>query len=829
MRSGICSVSQSLTVEALSVVKQAVSLARRRGHGQVTPLHVASAMLSSSNSNGLLRRACLQSHSHPLQCKALELCFNVALNRLPASTSNALLGPHSSHPSLSNALVAAFKRAQAHQRRGSIENQQQPILALKIEIEQFIISILDDPSVSRVMREAGFSSTQVKNNVEQVVSLEVCSPATKEITKPPPVTMSHSLPFTQNKPFDYQVSNEDAMCVLNTLVDKKRNMVITGECSATTESIVREVREKIERGVGPGELRLVRFISFPLNSLRDQSKEEVEQKLVELRCIVKSYLSSGVVLYLGDLKWVSDFWSNYGEQRRSYYCSGEHIIMEIKRLIRSIGETGRLWLMGSATFQTYMKCKAGHPSLESIWELYSLTIPVGSLGLSLNLDSSQSRNKASTYKHNWPLLESGVDNPISSCCRDFSGNFDRDTESIGGNTQTKEFTSGSSLPWWLQEYKDMTRRATIDEKEHCTLSSPIFKRWNSFGSSVQKETNYHQKTIKFASSPPSPISISSHECNASLNQLSWPHIFEPEKKVWISNNEVCESNIMNLSKPDLLSNPNSSPNSVSSSEAMDDPQGLQNFKEFNDQNLKILCSSLEKKVPWQKDIIPEIATTILECRSRLSKKAINNGDEREESWMFFLGLDAQGKQKIARELARVVFGSHTNLISISASNFSSCTRADSSGESKKKKRGREEFGCSHYERLGMALNENPHRVFLIEDVEQFDLSSQKAMKEAIQSGRVSVSGGENVPLRDAIVIFSCESLSAVSRACSPRRRLKNSEIDESKEEEDKVVSLDLNIAIEVEVEVEDGDYEYSNFCEDGILQYVDKQIIFKLE
>ena len=176
MRAGICTIQlQALSIEAETTVKQAVGLARRRGHSHVTPLHVATAMLASSS--GVLRRACLHCHSHPLQCKALELCFNVALNRLPTSTPNPLFGPQYPNPCLSNALVAAFKRAQAHQRRGSIENQQQqqqqPILALKIELEQLVISILDDPSVSRVMREAGFSSTQVKNMVEKAVSLEV--------------------------------------------------------------------------------------------------------------------------------------------------------------------------------------------------------------------------------------------------------------------------------------------------------------------------------------------------------------------------------------------------------------------------------------------------------------------------------------------------------------------------------------------------------------------------------------------------------------------------------------------------------------------------------
>jgi hypothetical protein len=377
MRAGLGSLQQGLTAEATSMVKQAVSLAKRRGHAQVTPLHVASAMLASST--GLLRRACLQSHSHPLQCKALELCFNVALNRLPAASPSPLLGPHYFKPSLSNALVAAFKRAQAHQRRGSIENQQQPILALKIELEQLIISMLDDPSVSRVMREAGFSSTQVKNRVEQAVSLEICSQ-----TDQSPSISNQSL---GKVPLD-QVRSEDVMSVVKELSNKRnRNTVIVGECLASADGVFRGVMEKFERGNVPGELRYVKFVSLPLFSLRNSSKKDIEQKVVELRCLVKSYIGRGIVLYLGDLKWISEFWSTFGEERRNYYCPVEHIIMELKGLVCGIGETsGRLWLLGLATFQTYMRCKTGSPSLETLWELHPLTIPVGSLSLTLNLE-----------------------------------------------------------------------------------------------------------------------------------------------------------------------------------------------------------------------------------------------------------------------------------------------------------------------------------------------------------------------------------------------------------------------------------------------------------
>ncbi|KAJ6690639.1 hypothetical protein OIU85_006850 [Salix viminalis] len=846
MRAGICSVQQTLTPGAVSLVKQAFNLARRRGHAQVTPLHVASTMLASST--GLLRRACLQAHSHPLQCKALELCFNVALNRLPASTSSALLGPQSSYPSLSNALVAAFKRAQAHQRRGSVENQQQPILALKIEIEQLIISILDDPSVSRVMREAGFSSTQVKNKVEQAVSLEICphqssvtvSSQSRECTKPQFLTASEpqSLPPSQfgiihGKPLD-QVGNDDVMSVLNALVRKKRNTVITGECLATAESVVRGVMEKVERGEASGDLRSARFINLPLFSLRSLSKEKLEQKLVELRCTVKSYMSNGVVLYLGDLKWISDFWSSYGEQRRRYYCTVDHIITELKNLVHGFSETGRLWLMGIATFQTYMKCKAGHPSLESMWELYPVTIPIGSLSLSLKLDSDsqshQSRSKVSMNGSSWPLLECGVDNH-STCWTDYSDKFNRESQSLAGRTQNKESTTGisistsSSLPLWLQKCKEETdRNTTNDKQEYLSNKGSLL-----FGS-VHKQSYYPEKTIKFASSPPSPNSVSSHELNTDSQQthLSWPVIFEhkqleKENHIWISecSNEVYESSLRNGPKPDLLSNPNSSPNSASSSEAMDYMEGVQSFKEFNDYNLKNLRSGLEKKVPWQKDIIPEIATTILECRSGMRKRKgkLNHIEDKAETWLFFLGVDVQGKEKIARELARLVFGSQSNFVSIGLSNFSS-SRADSTEESKNK-RARDELGCNYLERLGLALNENPHRVFFMEDVDRVDKCSQKGIKQAIENGSLTLPDGEKVPFKDAIIVFSCETFSSVSRACSGDHGDKEDE--GGMEDKSPVLSLDLNISFE-----DDNGDEYS-LAENGILESMDRQVIFKIQ
>ncbi|KAK4774813.1 hypothetical protein SAY86_009748 [Trapa natans] len=765
MRTGICSIQQTLTVEALAIVKQAVSFARRRGHAQVTPLHVAASMLASST--GLLRKACLQCHSHPLQYKALELCFNVALNRLPASTPSPLLAPaNSSHPSLSNALVAAFKRAQAHQRRGSSESQQQqPILALKIEIEQLVISILDDPSVSRVMREAGFSSTLVKSRVEQAISMEG-----------PPQRLSKSdgsvehLPDKESaviaaKPLSVHfppsalenVSDDDVASVLNALQSRKRNVIIVGEGLRVLEGVVRGVAHKFERGTAPLELRSTQLISIPLFKMLSSSREELDQKLSELQGLMKNCIGRGFVLYLGNLQEVSDFWSGYLGQRRSQYyhfSNLEYLILELKKLVLDFGGySGRTWLLGISTFQEYMKCKAGHPSLEAILDLHPLTLPAGSLSLSLNLDSSMQADCKSK-----DLLD--VNNGLT-CHKDCTLNFETDAKVIDSfkmEDSTAETSMSSSLPPWLQKCKNS--QASTD-----------------------------------------------HASSFLQRNLCWPSMIDFKQSPQEHRSSASDV---------LVINPNSTPNSASSSEAAEETNDhISSFKEYSPGEIKILSDALAVKVPWQREIILEIVETVLLCRSGKGSKNDESGErvQKEETFMLFLGADYIAKENIARELAKLVFGSQSKFISIGLSQFTH------SAQDNGRKRMRDESGFRYLQRLGEAMDEDPHRVFFLEDVDQFDYISKLGIKRAMESGKISGQVGKIVPLHDAIVILCCESLSAV--ATREKNAWDHHQENEEKENECSAISLDLNITIH------DDDGDEGDGMDQKILDCVDRKIIFK--
>ncbi|XP_020246246.1 protein SMAX1-LIKE 3-like [Asparagus officinalis] len=571
----------------------------------------------------------------------------------------------------------------------------------------------------------------------------------------------------------------------------------------------------IEKGEVPEVLRSLQFITLPLFSFRNLGREEVERRVGELRCLVRSCCAGrGAVLYLGDLKWAVEYRiSALGEKGRGYYCPVEHIIMEIRSLVCG-GFGGRFWVMGIATYQTYMKCR-----------------------LSLNCDSdsqSLSKSKRPGDEPSWrPLIEDAAGSKLS-CCGDCSIKFENEARSlskVSSSTQGSMITS--NLPSWLQQYKEENERATNINKES---TQELCKKWNSICDSTHKHQNHSSEiTLQFSSVSPSSSSISFYDqqpylaLQQSLHPLSFSKHQQREHQSCLmpepKDGELGHSSRFYLQSTSPGSNPKPNPNSTSSSDTME-MEYFSKFKELNAENLKILCNALEEKVSWQNAIIPEIASTILQCRSGMMRKKGRSklSRNKEEAWLFFQGGDVEGKEKIARELANLVFSSYANFVSIELSSFSSIRSG--STEDIRNKRSRSEASHSYLERFCEAIRENPHRVFLVEDIEQVDSCSQMGIKAAIETGKIGSCNGEEISTGDAIIILSCESFDSRSRACSPpvKQKLESGEmkVHESEKEMDSGACLDLNLC------AADEDVDGCSFGDLGLLESVDRSFLFKL-
>lgn len=147
-------------------------------------------------------------------------------------------------------------------------------------------------------------------------------------------------------------------------------------------------------------------------------------------------------------------------------------------------------------------------------------------------------------------------------------------------------------------------------------------------------------------------------------------------------------------------------------------------------------------------------------------------DAKEDTWLLFLGPDVRGKEEVARNLAKLVFGSYSDFVSI---------------------------GSSAVEGFVREVSENPHRVFLLEGFETVDATWQLRIKRGMERGRMSGGDGEEFCMEDAIVVLSCSCLKQKMECVG---------------EEEK--GLDLNMSF--------GD---ENVDDLGFIENVDRVVVFK--
>ncbi|KAF8667393.1 hypothetical protein HU200_053075 [Digitaria exilis] len=695
------------------------------------------------------------------------------------------------------------------------------------------------------MREAGFSSTQVKQNVEQAV----CTTTTTNQNPNPSSTgpaaqepKASKLPLQQ---LHHAVRDEDVTAILDCLASRsKRKVVVVAESAASAEAMAHAAVSKIKRGDAAKQheaLRGAQVVSLRVSSFRDVAREEAERRLGELRCLVANGSRRQVMLVVEDLRWVAEFWAGHvqsgGRRGGGYYCSVEHVVTELRAMACGGGgeHAGISWLVGFGTYQTYTKCRAGQPSLETLWGLQTLTVPAGSLALSLNTtcafdDSAlgtvnQSMKAGSDTDGNgpascWPLL--GGSQLISRCCGDCSA-ARLDTKA----SLPRPFVSSSTLPSWLQQCRDQY----VQELTHLTDLGKT-----TWGSICTKPSQ--RMTLHFSAPVSSASSISSYEHAAGDHH-------HPPRHSWLL---AGGGGGLDATHPWKPKRETTSGGKATTTRSHDSDGSVEvecrrakRFKELNAENLKLLCAALEKEVPWQKEIVPEVASTVLQCRSEIAKRRdrSRSTDAKEDTWMFFLGDDAQGKERVASELASLVFGSRKHVLSIRPGGASSSSSPAASGggssEEHRSKRPRSPPATgepvAYLERLYEAISENPHRVIFMEDVEQADRDCQIGIKEAIERGVVRNHAGDEVSVGDAIIILSCESFEARSRACSPPRKKVKVEMEEAKEElmgdhehngdgasSSSPSCIDLNVNVESDDQGDDG------LC---LLTAVDRTLFFR--
>ncbi|XP_059636207.1 protein SUPPRESSOR OF MAX2 1 [Cornus florida] len=821
MRAGLSTIQQTLTPEATSVLNHSIAEAGRRNHGQTTPLHVAATLLASPS--GFLRQACIRSHSnssHPLQCRALELCFSVALERLPTTqnaTSSAM------EPPISNALMAALKRAQAHQRRGCPEQQQQPLLAVKVELEQLIISILDDPSVSRVMREASFSSPAVKATIEQSLNSQAAAVNHSSSTigigfRPTPTPMPIPIPIPhphrnfymnprlQQEGGNYaaaqlgrQQRNDEVKRIVDILLrTERRNPVLVGELEP--ETVLKDLLRRIDKGeeFGDGPLKNVQVI--PVGKELALNKTQIPMKLKELGGLIQNSNAGAIILDLGDLKWLVEQPVSFGvpgSGPQQVVSESERMaVTEMRKLLANFreGSSRLLWLIGTATCETYLRCQVYHPSMEKDWDLQAVPIAsrsplqgmfprVATNGILSSLAEPQSLLKSFPTALTRRASENLDPARRMSCCPQCNENYEQELAKLvameceKSSSEVKSEAARPLLPLWLQNARvhnndvktmNIPWQARDREVIFKQKSQELVKKWND--TCLRCHPNFHHNLSSETSAPTALSMAGLYNPNLLVRQPFQPMLQQTRKNgesLQLNANPVASQPLQRSGSPprspvrtDLVlgqtkiteTHPDNTQKEhvkdflgCISSESQVKFHELQREKFANTldvDSFKKLLKNLKEKVWWQQEAASAVATAVSRCKLGNGKR--RGAESKGDTWLLFAGPDRMGKKKMASVLAEQLCGTNPIMICLGSRRDDEETDLNIRGK-------------TTLDRIVEAVRQNPFSVIMLEDIDEMDMVVRGSIKRAMDRGRLVDSHGREMSLRNVIFILTANS------------------------------------------------------------------------
>jgi hypothetical protein len=806
----------------------------------------------------------------------------VALERLPAAQGGG-------EPPVSNALMAALKRAQAHQRRGCPEQQQQPLLAVKVELEQLVISILDDPSVSRVMREASFSSPAVKASIEQALSNSNSITVTNSNSsgigfRPSPSLYMNPLLQKGNNPVQNrnlymnpllqkqstgqsgQPRNEEVKRVIDIMMrtTKKKNPVLVGE--SEPELVIKEILSKIEKKELSEELLSnVEIVSV--------EKELVLSKFDDLRELVENRVRvCNLVLNLGDLKWLVE--GGNGVQGCTGNGNSQQIVVEMGKLVANFGDGHRIWLIGTATCETYLRCQVYHPSMENLWDLQVVPVTSRSRNPSMfprtgangflsnsihSINPLKSFSTLSTTLPKRPTENSDPTRKVTKLCSQCFDNYEKDLEKITTNESEK-----SSLPPWLQSAKVKTGedQPQIGEQESIKKEriQDLEKKWSEICLRLHPNSCQNPRLERMG-----PML-----CNPNLENTNLRETLQLNRRQLL----LCQL-------PDLAINP-SQPRSPVRTELVLGPTKItENVPQKPDNNgighdflgcissgpkakqfdqllndkfadaldadsFKKLLKGLMEWAWWQPAAAAAVAATVTQCklgndRRRLSGAKVSGGN----IWLLFTGPDRIGKKKMAAVLSNHVCGMPPVVISFGSRMSDDDAVSDFSFR-----------GKTVLDRIVESVKQNPFSVIMLEDFDQTDMILRGNIKRAMERGRIVDSHGREISLGNVIFILTGDWSSTGkysdrtdicrSGGCQLKVRFgektgkRRADWVREEERQSKGLCLDLNLTAGIEDDRTDGslnssdltvDYEDDQMAimsvPDELAASIDAAIVFK--